>query len=106
MDEIATEGFWKGMPAYTDAEVDLVCEFDEAVLRGENPDVEEWLARLPEYSDRLRPLLETSQWLTDEFKRMKEKYPGLRAWHFIGLPARVGEKVGPPSSSGQTPEPE
>ncbi len=90
MDGIATEGFWKGMPEYTEAEIDLMCEFDEALLRGENPDIGAWAARLPEYAHRVRPLLEVSVWLTGEFKRLKQEYPGLRAWHLIGLPAKVG----------------
>ena len=88
MDEIATEGFWKGMPAYTDEEVDLVVEHDEAVMRGENPDKEAYLARLPQYEHRLRPLLEGTRWMDDECKRIKREYPGLRAWHLIGLPAK------------------
>ncbi len=76
------------MPEYTDAEVDLVAEYDEAVMRGEKPDMEAFLARLPQYEYRLRPLLDATHWLDDEFERIKRDYPGLRAWHLIGLPAK------------------
>jgi len=92
MDRIATSGFWQGMPEYTDEEVELVAEFSDAQVRGENPDPEVYLARCPKYADRLRPLLETSTVLGHEFGRIKEEYPGLRAWHLIGLPARVQER--------------
>ena len=88
MDEIAAEGFWKGMPEYTDEEVDLVAEYDEAVMQGGDPDMEAYLARLPQYEHRLRPLLEATHWLDDTFARIKRDYPGLRAWHLIGLPAK------------------
>ncbi len=90
MDEIARDGFWKGLPEFTDEEVDLAAEFDEAMLRGEEPDMEAFLARLPQYEKRLRPVLEASVWLGQEFRRIKQTYPGLRAWHLIGLPAKVG----------------
>ncbi len=88
MEKIATEGFWKGMPEYTDAEVELAAEFDAAVQRGEKPDTEAYLARLPEHGNRLRPILEMSYWLKDQFDRIKREYPGFRAWHLIGLPAK------------------
>jgi hypothetical protein len=88
MDEIATEGFWKGMPEYTEEEVELFAAYDEALMRGEEPDMEAFLARLPRYAHRLRPILETTRWLRSELQRIKETYPGLRAWHLIGLPAK------------------
>jgi hypothetical protein len=88
VEKIATEGFWKGMPEYTDEEVELAAEFDAAVMRGENPDVEAYLARLPQHRDRLRPILEMTYWLKGEFERIKREYPGFRAWHLIGLPAK------------------
>lgn len=89
MDDIATDGFWKGMPEYTDEEVDLVVEFCEAGQRGEQPDVEEYLARCRRHADRLRPLLEAESRLDGAFTRIKEKYPGLSARRLLGLPASL-----------------
>jgi hypothetical protein len=89
MDDIATSGFWKGMPEYTEAEVDLVVEFCEARQRGEDPDPEEYLARCPEHRDRLAALLEGEQVIAGHFKRVKDKYPGLCPRRFLGLPASL-----------------
>jgi len=89
MDVLATDGFWKGMPEYTEAEVDLVVEFCEARQRGEEPDLEEYLARCPEHKERLRRLLEAEPGLDHHFTRIKEKYPSLCPRRFLGLPASL-----------------
>lgn len=89
MDDVATDGFWKGMPEYTDEEVDLVVEFSEAMQRGEQPDIEEYLARCPARAARLRPLLEAEAGLDGAFRRIKDKYPGLDARCLLGLPASL-----------------
>jgi uncharacterized Fe-S cluster-containing protein len=43
---------------YGDRELDLYAEFSEAARDGKNPDVEEYLRRLPEAAATLRPDLE------------------------------------------------
>ena len=43
---------------YGDKELDLYAEFSEAARDGKNPDIKEYLRRLPEASATLRPDLE------------------------------------------------
>ena len=76
-------------PELTDAELDAWAEFTEAQARGEEPKVEEFLARKPGMADRLRPSLEAAVWLHAEFAALRRKYPGIRARHLLRIPART-----------------
>ena len=71
-------------------ELRAFAEFSEAQVRGENPSIEETLARYPEHAEHLRPLLETAvdyQKDVDEFKR---KYPDFSIWDFFRDPRAGG----------------
>jgi hypothetical protein len=73
----------------TEEELEALSEFSDALVTDERPDIEAWLARFPHLAGRLRPLYETAVWLKDGFDELKRKYPGLHAWHLLGLPAKV-----------------
>lgn len=59
---------------FTDAELDLYGEFSEAVRDGKNPDIEEYLRRLPESADKLRPDLEAVVVVSAEIKKLAAVY--------------------------------
>jgi len=60
---------------FTDAELDVFGEFSEAARDGKNPDIEEFLRRVPEQADRLRPDLETVVKLCAVVRRLKAAFP-------------------------------
>lgn len=60
---------------FTDAELDVFGEFSEAERDGKNPDIEEYLRRVPESADKLRPILETVVKLCAEIRSLKAEYP-------------------------------
>jgi hypothetical protein len=70
-------------PEYSDEEIEAVSEFTTALVRGERPVPEAYLARRPELAERLAPLFETAQWLEAEFREFRHKYPEVRAWHLL-----------------------
>ena len=60
---------------FTDAELDVFGEFSEAARDGKNPDIEEYLGRIPESTDKLRPILETVVKLCAEIRTLKAEFP-------------------------------
>ena len=62
---------------YTDQELDVFGDFFEAARDGKNPDIEEFLRRVPESADRLRPMLETVVRLCAEVEKLRIEYPGV-----------------------------
>jgi hypothetical protein len=61
-------------PEFTDAELDVFGEFSEAERDGKNPDIEEYLGRIPESADKLRSILETVVKLCAEIRKLKAVY--------------------------------
>ena len=61
-------------PVLTDAELDLYCEFAEAERDGKNPDIEEYLKRMPESADKLRPDLEAVVAVSAELRKLEAVY--------------------------------
>lgn len=61
----------------TDAELEVFGEFSEAARDGKNPDIEEFLRRVPESADRLRAILETVVRLCAEVEKLRIEYPGV-----------------------------
>ena len=55
------------IPEPTDEELDAFAEFTTALVRGERPDLETFLALRPQLADRLRPSLEAAVWLKGQF---------------------------------------
>jgi hypothetical protein len=61
-------------PEFTDAELDLYGEFSEAARDGKKPDIEEYLRRIPESADKLRPDLEAVVMLCAVIRKLKAEY--------------------------------
>ena len=62
-------------PEFTDAELDVFGEFSEAERDGKNPDIEEYLGRVPESADKLRPDLEAVVKVCAAIRKLKAAYP-------------------------------
>lgn len=62
-------------PMYGDRELDLYAEFSEAVRDGKNPDIEEYLRRVPEAAATLRPDLETVVKVCAAVRKLDVVYP-------------------------------
>jgi uncharacterized Fe-S cluster-containing protein len=58
----------------TDAELELYGEFSEAVRDGKNPDIEEFLRRMPESADKLRPDFEAVVAVSAEIRKLAAVY--------------------------------
>jgi len=61
----------------TDEELDVFGDFSEAQRDGKNPDMEEYLRRVPESAGELRPILETVVRLCAEVEQLRADYPGV-----------------------------
>ena len=61
----------------TDDELVVFGDFFEAARDGKNPDIEEYLRRVPGSADKLRPMLETVVRLCAEVERLRAKYPNV-----------------------------
>ena len=62
---------------YTDDELAVFGDFSDAQRDGKNPNIEEYLRRVPESADRLRPMLETVVRLCVEVERLRTEHPGV-----------------------------
>jgi hypothetical protein len=62
----------------TDEELDAFGEFTEALVKGERPDIETYLACRPEMAERLRPSLEAAIWLKGQFDGIRTRPAALR----------------------------
>lgn len=61
---------------YTDIELEAFGEFSEAARDG-NPNIEEYLRRVPESAHKLRAILETVMRLSAEVGRFRVEYPDI-----------------------------
>jgi len=64
-------------PDYTEEELQVFGDFSEAQRDGKNPDIEEFLRRVPESAERLRPMLETVVRLCAEVEKLRAEHPGV-----------------------------
>ena len=71
------EGRVASQQDYTDEERAVFGDFSTAQRDGKNPDIEEFLRRVPESADRLRPMLETVVRLCAEVEKLRTEYPGV-----------------------------
>jgi hypothetical protein len=62
-------------PSYTDAELEVFGDFFEAQRDGKNPDIEEFLRRVPGSANKLRPILKTVVRLYAEVEQLRAEYP-------------------------------
>jgi len=67
----------------SEAEQELSDEFMELVRAGEEPDVEQYLRRLPGSEARLRPLLEGAVLFGAEVARFKREHPGTSIFEWL-----------------------
>jgi hypothetical protein len=71
---------------YTGEELDLFGEFTESLNRGENPDIEEYVARLKDGSkERLRTSLDNAVWFYGLVQGFKRECPGKSVWDVLGI---------------------
>ncbi|MBM3323274.1 hypothetical protein FJY69_07345 [candidate division WOR-3 bacterium] len=61
----------------TDEFVDAVAAFSDALVTGQNPDLDRYVARFPQFAPRLREYLETAIWLRQTFEAARNEYPGI-----------------------------
>jgi hypothetical protein len=72
------------IPELSEAELQVYGEFSDALVRRENPDVEEYLGRVPEASrPKLRQSLETAVWFQGVADRFKADHPGIRLFDLL-----------------------
>lgn len=65
------------VPEFTDEECSLVAGFSESYAGGENPVMEQWLSRMPESAEKLRPVLQNAVWLYTTVARLKRSHPDM-----------------------------
>ena len=71
---------------YTDEELDLYGEFSDRLVKGEQPTIEEYLARLKDGSqERLREMLENDVWFYGLMRDFKRRHPGRSLWDLLGV---------------------
>jgi uncharacterized Fe-S cluster-containing protein len=62
---------------FSDAELAVFGEFAEAERDGKHPDIEEYLKRIPESADKLRPDLEAVVAVSAEIRKLEAAYPNV-----------------------------
>ena len=62
---------------FSDAELAVFGEFAEAERDGKHPDIEEYLKRIPESADKMRPSLEAVVVVGAAMKQLKDAYPNV-----------------------------
>ncbi len=62
---------------YTDEELDVFGDFFEAARDGKDPNVEEYLKRVPGSADKLRPAMESVVRLCAEVEQLRAEYPNV-----------------------------
>ena len=70
----------------SEQEIHLADEFIELARAGNNPGVEEFLSRHPQYEENLRPVVEGAALFSAEVRRFKRQYPGLKLAQLLGVP--------------------
>ena len=76
----------------TDAELNVFTDFSEAARDGKNPDIEEYLRRIPESADKLRPDLEAVVKLSAMIRKLKAVYPAEELARFLDSGHRPKKK--------------
>ena len=83
-DVLNDEGGWtaglRPESDYSDEELRAFAEFTEAQVAGHNPDLEQHLARYPQYAAQLRPVLESAVWFYREVREFKQEFPDFSIW--------------------------
>jgi len=70
----------------TDEELDLYGEFSDRLVRGEQPVIEDYLARLKNGSpERLREMCENDVWFYGLVQEFKRECPGRSIWDLLGV---------------------
>lgn len=67
----------------SEAEQALSDEFLESVRAGSQPDLEQYLSRLPGSEARLRPILEGAVLFGNEVERFKREHPGTSIFEWL-----------------------
>ena len=62
---------------YTDEELGVFGDFFEAARDGKNPDIEEYLRRVPASAVKLRPALEAVVRICAEVEQLRTEYPNV-----------------------------
>ena len=62
---------------YTDEELDVFGDFFEAARDGKDPNMEEYLKRVPGSADKLRPAMESVVRLCAEVEQLRAEYPNV-----------------------------
>jgi hypothetical protein len=62
---------------FTDEELDVFADFSDALRDGKNPDIEEYVKRLPGAGARFRRLLEDEVWARAQMAQLRADYPGV-----------------------------
>jgi hypothetical protein len=63
------------VPESSDRELEVYAEFSEVARDGENPDIEEFLRRVPELAEKLRPDLEAVVKVCAVVRKLEAVYP-------------------------------
>jgi hypothetical protein len=77
---------------FTDAEIDMFCDFDAAVEAGRKPDIEACLARCPGSEARMRPILQMALLLDREVRQFRHRHPHVDL-RKLGKLTRVSRKT-------------
>ncbi len=75
---------------FTDAELDMLGDYSDALLARKNPDMEVYLKRCPESDAKMRPILETALMLNCEITQFKHKYPHVDLGKLLDLKHKAG----------------
>ena len=77
---------------FTDAELEMVADYTDALLARKNPDMEEFLKRCPRSEAKMRPLLEVTLLLDREITQFRRKYPHVDLGRLLDLQRESGSK--------------
>jgi len=67
----------KSQPGVTDEELNVFGEFSEAARDGKDPDIEDYLRRVPGSAAKMRPILETVTRLVAEVGKLRAEFPNV-----------------------------
>jgi hypothetical protein len=69
---------------FTDQELEVFGEFSEAARDGKNPDVEDYLRRVPGSAEKMRPILVTVTRLVAELGKLRAEFPDVDLGRLLG----------------------
>jgi hypothetical protein len=73
---------------FTDAELDMLADFTDAVQAGGKPDIEEYLKRCPGSEAKMRPILATALRLDREITQFRREHPDIDLARLLDLKHR------------------